>query len=483
MSSGRVNSLCLVVSSICILTNIYFYSTSSATAESVDEAPIISLREDNAEILDQLSLLKRTLHSQELQSTHLSNSLQSIIDKAAAKETDYKQQLIEELADLTRNLQKMGVEKIPTNLDSYAMLSMLGTDENSFVLPFKVDSAADLNGECLNLTNYKAENRRRLQNINGRCKAKPFTVVPKLSKSVETFYFNKSKLSWCPIFKSASSNVFAHFCLDYFNASSCYDKSVNGAGMYRADRAFADPVPLPENTKRFSVVRDPFNRLLSVYRDKFEFYRVPVYEKQASDMMMHHRFVQWTEKTRILRLKESLNKASAMHNQSIGIGKTKQASRHATHPAIRMSDVNNPYDHPPYPTFSEFIAEVLSGAYNNHWIPASQLCGPCGEKKFDYVVKMENFECEFNRMLEASGNKKLVANYEENWAKNSGPPTDREQFYRYYATLTSQQLDQLLELYKMDCEFYEYDCWHVVTKIKRVKIANPSYQHKYADTW
>ena len=42
---------------------------------------------------------------------------------------------------------------------------------------------------------------------------------------------------------------------------------------------------------------------------------------------------------------------------------------------------DNPYLKPPYPTFKEFVAEVVAGWRNNHVVPASQYCGPCHLKK------------------------------------------------------------------------------------------------------
>ena len=41
-------------------------------------------------------------------------------------------------------------------------------------------------------------------------------------------------------------------------------------------------------------------------------------------------------------------------------------------------DKDNPYLYPPYPTFKEIVAATIAGWKNNHIIPASQRCGPCG---------------------------------------------------------------------------------------------------------
>ena len=120
---------------------------------------------------------------------------------------------------------------------------------------------------------------------------------------------------------------------------------------------------------------------------------------------------------------------------------------------------------------------------NEHWIPATEYCGPCSATShFQYVIKTENFDCEFNQMLLVTNNQELDRDDDEGVWVNKSPPTDTSLFYRFYSTLTSQQLDRLLEKYQYDCLFYEYPCKDMVDKIKLFKNMNPTYKHQYEDT-
>ena len=47
-----------------------------------------------------------------------------------------------------------------------------------------------------------------------------------LSQDPQGYLFRKSDLGWCPVYKAASSNVFAHFCSDYFDEETCQNKHI-----------------------------------------------------------------------------------------------------------------------------------------------------------------------------------------------------------------------------------------------------------------
>ena len=48
---------------------------------------------------------------------------------------------------------------------------------------------------------------------------------------MESRIFSKSSLGWCPVYKAASTNVFAHFCSDYLSKTTCLDKDVKLKGF------------------------------------------------------------------------------------------------------------------------------------------------------------------------------------------------------------------------------------------------------------
>lgn len=118
--------------------------------------------------------------------------------------------------------------------------------------------------------------------------------------------------------------------------------------------------------KRFVVVRDPLRRLLSAYRDKIEQLRETVFKKPAGVMMLHHRPIRWNMKFyRDKSTEQAINYAESMTENKV-----------TTKP-----DASNPYLYPPYPTFKEFVSEIIAGWGNPHIVPATQYCGPCSSKK------------------------------------------------------------------------------------------------------
>ncbi|XP_063695116.1 carbohydrate sulfotransferase 11-like isoform X3 [Bolinopsis microptera] len=284
------------------------------------------------------------------------------------------------------------------------------------------------------------------------------------------FYFPKSLLGWCPVYKAASSNVFAHFCSDYFDNETCQDKRVKEKGFkggFRELKDFKEKNPPPKEEKRFLVVRDPFRRLLSLYRNKVELLSHPAYREIYVDFMFHYRPIRWhTNIERKISAFQAVHFAEAMTEGT----------------AQRKPQEDNPYLYPPYPTFKEIVDATIAGWANVHLIPASQRCGPCGSTKYEFLLKAETFDCDLKNMFNLTSNLRLLTNIER-WATNQTPVLDMKIFYSYFSTLSTEQLDGLLYLYQDDCLLFQYPCSKHVENIKQFKLLNSGYKHEYKNTW
>ena len=84
-------------------------------------------------------------------------------------------------------------------------------------------------------------------------------------------------------------------------------------------------------------------------------------------MMYHHRPIKWNINFhRDQSSQQAIDYAEAMtENRELE----------------ELLDENNPYLYPPYPTFKEFVSEVIAGWGNPHIVPATQYCGPCSPTK------------------------------------------------------------------------------------------------------
>lgn len=164
----------------------------------------------------------------------------------------------------------------------------------------------------------------------------------------------RHNLVWCPVFKSASS-----IWLYYFNVLGGYNveylQRTKSPPLELARKKF--PRPTQEeladalaNSVSFLIVREPFERLVSAYRNKFEGSRNNYY-KQLGD--------------RIVK-KFRIKTAGEKHTKG--------------------------------PTFEEFIRYIIDRAkecgvdkINEHWAPIYSFCSPC-TINFTLIVKSETLQ-------------------------------------------------------------------------------------------
>lgn len=116
------------------------------------------------------------------------------------------------------------------------------------------------------------------------------------------------------------------------------------------------------------MVRDPFTRLLSFYRNKHE-QQVRFWALEGTvKLLTSYRPIRWTGDPNFDKVEE----ASKAVKYAIAMTEKKP---------IRKPPVlaDNPYLTPPYPTLQEMVYAVIAGYWDPHVIPGSQFCGPCNE--------------------------------------------------------------------------------------------------------
>lgn len=135
-----------------------------------------------------------------------------------------------------------------------------------------------------------------------------------------------------------------------------------------------------ENSTTFLVVREPFERILSAYRDKYEHGRNSYYKKFGDKMI------------RKFRNSNSTNQV----NTDIMVYTFKYSS---TSSAMIFQD--------PGPTFSEFVQHVIyinktKQWFDEHWSLFYKFCAPCS-LNFTVIVKMETFQRDSKYIIRRAG--------------------------------------------------------------------------------
>ncbi|KAK2587762.1 hypothetical protein KPH14_003870 [Odynerus spinipes] len=160
------------------------------------------------------------------------------------------------------------------------------------------------------------------------------------------------------------------------------------------------------------VVRHPFERLLSAYRNKLE---------------------------------AKHEKSSRYFQTRFGKKIIKKYRANATQESLQNGDDV---------TFREFVEFVTddseNGTRNEHWRPIYELCQPC-IVNYNLVSKYETLVEDATEVLERMN----VSSINFPSKPPSGEPTSKK-LDRYYSTLSYKQLRKLEDLYKLDMKLFDY---------------------------
>ncbi|EDV31767.1 uncharacterized protein Dana_GF15517 [Drosophila ananassae] len=235
-----------------------------------------------------------------------------------------------------------------------------------------------------------------------------------------------NNLVWCNVFKAASSTW-----MYYFNILAGYDvKYLQRTEMQPLELArkkfprpeLAELMELLPSALSFLFVRDPFERILSAYRNKLEGNKNTFYKALGNKIV--HRF--------------------------------------------RRRNLGGPWPRCG-PTFEEFvrflIAEHEAGKkFDEHWAPIYSFCTPCSVN-FTIIGKTETFQRDSEYIIRQAGLESLLLGLGKlpqrklrkigNQAR-SGVKSEAL-VERYFDDLDRSTLDQLLKIYRIDFELFDYD--------------------------
>ncbi|XP_077299023.1 carbohydrate sulfotransferase 11-like isoform X2 [Arctopsyche grandis] len=274
-----------------------------------------------------------------------------------------------------------------------------------------------------------AESRmeRRRDHLNKACRRLPSGIN---NPNAWEYLINKQyHLIWCNVFKAASSSWMYNFNL-MANYSAKFLERSREVPLVLARRRYprpsVDELKDAQNTSTtFIIVRHPFERLSSAYKDKLQF---------ALPNSLHSRLGMKI----ILKYRPGAKRMSA---------------------------------EPRWPTFEEFVRylldEVRAGRdLDMHWVPYTTFCTPC-QIHFDVIAKFETLQDDQNYLIQKVGLQDII---KPQW-KNSGKGRNTATLLlTHYSQLTTKQIWGLYNLYQYDFQLFNYT---INTFLEVAKDYNP----------
>ncbi|XP_078040200.1 carbohydrate sulfotransferase 11 [Augochlora pura] len=232
------------------------------------------------------------------------------------------------------------------------------------------------------------------------------------------FLVNKEyHLIWCNIFKAASTswmynfNLLAGYSPQFLKASKAVPVSL---ARQKYPRYTAEELnKFLNDSISFLIVRHPFERLLSAYRDKLE-HSLP--HTFHSNLGAH---IVWHYRSR----------------------DPKTNGRHG----------------PRYPLFEEFIRWLLcqwraGNELDMHWTPVVNFCTPC-QVRFDVIAKFETLHEDQDYLIRQAHVGHII---KPEWKNPTRGVQTKDVIKNYFAQLSKLQIKDLYEMFRYDFVLFDY---------------------------
>ncbi|XP_021928309.1 carbohydrate sulfotransferase 11-like isoform X1 [Zootermopsis nevadensis] len=319
-------------------------------------------------------------------------------------------------------------------------------DKEREELKDSVDSKSDFSTY---IREAEAENSERLQRIQQVCHRynlglyKHSAGPPKFkhppTPQYSVFYIDREhKLTWCPIYKAASSTWLYNLCLlagyseEYIAENHKQINQLAREAFPELDHTEAEEAF--HSTLKLMVVRHPFERLLSAYRDKLENTRI------GSEQGTAHFYLKYGSRI-VAKFRQGGN---GTRTQSL------------LKPGQYLWDPQLPEPAGFEPTFKEFVRYLIDVDVilysDDHWIPFYLFCTPC-LLNYDIISKVETMLRDQVYVIRAAGLQGLIR---PRWKHKTYSEDGKETSRRYFSQLSKQEVKRLYEKYKLDFELFDY---------------------------
>lgn len=272
-------------------------------------------------------------------------------------------------------------------------------------------------------------------------------VRGKLNRIISKVYdhlqwVNRYDLIWCPVFKAGSTTWKKYLLL--LSGETHFDGSLHrkASSLYPSPKSPQMALNLLDKSLKFMIVRHPFDRLLSAYRDKML------------------RITKNDDSYRRLQLK-ILEKYRDIRSEGPSAETMKEEEEEEEEEG-RESSSRDPHN----PTFLQFLHkvrddmkvfwEVMDGAVvDPHWTPYWYSCAPC-QVHYDIIAKVETLDLDQEFILRAANLKGILPNAHTHASKNDAYQDSDVAAAKYFEQIPVELLKELQELYWPDFTLYGY---------------------------
>lgn len=336
------------------------------------------------------------------------------------------------------------------DFDTGARGQLAPRDEEQFV----VQDLPDMDNDLDAIEKVLAKRRARVKEVCAKNGLGPNAVpgTPKAVKHPPTpnydiFYVDRTdQLAWCPVYKAASTSWLYNF-LTLAGLSESYVRNTKEQVSHVARRVwppmeYQDAHQALKAFLKFMIVRHPFERLVSAYRDKLE--NTNIGKENGVDHFYQKYGRKIVEKYR-------------------PPGQDPPKNRYS-------QDMEDPSIPPPKgiePTFAEFVRYLIDTDLvyysDDHWMPYYLHCTPC-LVDYEVIAKFETLDRDNNYIIQKSHLEKKI---KPSWKHLTKGKKTSDTVQKYFATITKTELMKLYDKYKLDFDLFGYSVDEYLDYVKQ----------------
>ncbi|KAK7065346.1 hypothetical protein SK128_015664 [Halocaridina rubra] len=357
------------------------------------------------------------------------------LSKKKKKKKKEKRLIIEENKDVVEYANHIG-ERLDADNNDEMKANKLKDLKDKFVF---IEDEADVQDTEQELNLRKS----RVREVCAKYKLGPYAPAGEKplikhppTPNYDVFYIDRQdELAWCPVYKAASTSWLHNFLIlggvDEKHMKNTKDQISHLARKVWPSLDYKDAEKAFRSCLKFMIVRHPFERLVSAYRDKLENTNI------GKEHGVEHFYKKYGRKI---------------------VAKYRPPGKGL--PAIRYSqDMDDPSIPAPKgiePTFGEFVKYIIATDLvyyaDDHWMPYYLHCTPC-LLDYDVIAKFETLERDQTYIIKE---KHLESKIKPSWKHLTNGIKTADTIKKYFATITKKDLMGLYEKYKLDFELFGY---------------------------